>query len=111
MQSTVADLICEAEYLAAWDAVKEMSGYECFLGEIGVASFFVEPVLYIVTVLAPLAENTSLNHTYSVMLSYCSRMSWNKVTLILGRSIEKRTWLLRLLSLLVQKNSKDTKGR
>mgnify|MGYP000686908826 CR=1 FL=1 len=45
MQSTVADCVCEAEYLAAWDAVKEMSGYECFLGEIGVASFFVEPVL------------------------------------------------------------------
>ena len=30
MQSTVADLICETEYLAAWDVVKEMSGCECF---------------------------------------------------------------------------------
>ena len=30
MQSTVADYIYETEYLAAWDVVKEMSGYEFF---------------------------------------------------------------------------------
>ena len=43
-QSTVADSVCEAEYIAASDAAKEVVWLRKFLGELGVASFLDGPV-------------------------------------------------------------------
>ena len=44
-QHTVADLVCEAEYIAASDAVKEAVWLRKFITELGVAPSLVGPVL------------------------------------------------------------------
>ena len=43
-QNTVADSVCEAEYIAASDAAKEAVWLWKFLGKLGVASFLDGPV-------------------------------------------------------------------
>ena len=44
-QGTVADSVCEAEYIAASDAAKEAVWLRKFLDELGVASFLDGPVI------------------------------------------------------------------
>ena len=44
-QHTVADSVCEAEYVATSDAVKEAMWLRKFITELGVAPSIVDPVL------------------------------------------------------------------
>ena len=65
--------------------MKEDVWLQIFLGKTKVASFIVGPVLLYYDSTGTLAENPCLHHAYSVTFSSC-----NEVTLILGRSMQRR---------------------
>ena len=94
-QHTVADSICEAEYIATSDTVKEAVWLQKFIIELGVSPTVDSPILLFCDstgVITQVNERQLHQHTKHILCRIILYMkSWIEVTSSFRRSTEKRT--------------------
>jgi len=100
-QHTVADSVCEAEYVAASDAAKEAVWLRKFITKLGVAPSIVGLVLLYYDssgVIVQAKEPKAHQRTKHILRrNHLIREIMDEVTSIFRRSMERRTWLTHSL--------------